>query len=109
MLEDRPYMRRQSFGSRRSVTITLLVINVAVFVLQFLLPRITSLPIDYYCALSIDGLRHGYVWQLLTYQFMHAGFMHLLLNCWAIFVFGREVEEALGQKSFLALYLFSGF
>jgi len=53
-------------------------------------------------------LSHGYVWQLLTFQFMHGNFLHLLLNCWAIFMFGREVEQALGRKSFLTLYLSSG-
>ena len=40
------------------------------------------------------------VWQLLTYQFMHGGLIHLLLNCWAIFIFGREVESALGTGVF---------
>ena len=64
-------------------------------------------PIDYF-ALSVDGLRHGFVWQLLTYQFMHGGWLHLLLNCWAIYVFGREVEGTLGWKRFLTLYFSSG-
>jgi hypothetical protein len=39
---------------------------------------------------------------------MHAGLLHLLLNCWAIFMFGREVEIALGAKRFLVLYFGSG-
>src|SRR5260370_37884077 len=39
---------------------------------------------------------------------MHGGILHLVLNCWAIFVFGREVEAALGRKSFLTLYFSSG-
>jgi membrane associated rhomboid family serine protease len=47
------------------------------------------------------------VWQLLTYQFLHGGIMHLLLNCWALFVFGRGVEWAVGKTRFLILY-FSG-
>ena len=59
-------------------------------------------------ALSVGGLRQGFVWQLLTYQFMHGGWLHLLLNCWAIYVFGREVEETLGRNSFLTLYFSSG-
>jgi membrane associated rhomboid family serine protease len=61
-----------------------------------------------YFALSVDGLRHGFVWQLLTYQFMHAGLLHILLNSWAIFVFGRAIEEALGGRKFLTLFLTSG-
>src|SRR5262249_1599288 len=49
-----------------------------------------------------------YVWQLFTFQFMHASWMHLLGNCLAIFVFGRDVEDALGRKNFLTLYFSSG-
>ncbi|HEY2084023.1 MAG TPA: rhomboid family intramembrane serine protease [Verrucomicrobiae bacterium] len=60
-----------------------------------------------YLALSLWGLQHGFVWQLLTYQFMHGGVPHLLLNCWALFVFGRGVEWAVGKTRFLILY-FSG-
>src|SRR5881396_2998042 len=99
MLEDRSYMRRRSaFESRGSATVALLVINVLAFLAQIINgypPRITS---DDYFALSVEGLRHGYVWQLITFQFMHGGWLHLLLNCWAIFVFGRDVEDALGKK-----------
>ncbi|HWF18650.1 MAG TPA: rhomboid family intramembrane serine protease, partial [Verrucomicrobiae bacterium] len=66
--------------------------------------------IDKYFALSVEGLRHGYIWQLLTYQFMHAvpEPWHLLLNSWAIFVFGRIVEMTLGKKRMLWLYFLSG-
>ena len=39
---------------------------------------------------------------------MHGGWLHLLLNCWAIYVFGRELEDALGRGRFLALYFASG-
>src|SRR5262249_8623628 len=61
-----------------------------------------------YFALSLEGLKHGYVWQLLTFQFMHAGFLHLLLNCWGIYMFGLAIEEALGRVKFLTLYFTSG-
>ena len=59
-------------------------------------------------ALSLEGLRHGYVWQLLTFQFLHAGWMHLLFNLLAIYFFGRSVEFVLGRRRWLALYFLSG-
>jgi membrane associated rhomboid family serine protease len=70
--------------------------------------RETSL--EYYFALSLDGLKKGHVWQLLTFQFMHAtpAPWHLLLNSWAIFVFGRAVEITIGKKEMLKLYFLSG-
>jgi membrane associated rhomboid family serine protease len=108
MLEDRYYMRRPAFGSLWSATVVLLVVNVVAFILQQVLYRFSSIPVDGWFALSVEGLRHGFVWQLLTYQFMHGGWLHLLLNCWAIYVFGREVESTLGRNSFLTLYFSSG-
>ncbi len=58
--------------------------------------------------LSVEGLEHGYIWQLVTYQFLHAGWLHLIFNGWAIFVFGRAMEDLLGGKKFLALVFSSG-
>jgi membrane associated rhomboid family serine protease len=108
MLEDRYYMRRPAFRSPWSATVVLLVVNVVAFIIQSIAYRFPAFPTNYYFALSVEGLRHGFVWQLLTYQVMHGGWLHLLLNCWAIYVFGREVEETLGRMSFVTLYVTSG-
>jgi membrane associated rhomboid family serine protease len=101
-------MRRPAFRGSWSATVALLVVNVVAFILQSAVDRFSSFPIYGWFALSVDSLRQGFVWQLLTYQLMHGGVLHLLLNCWAIYVFGREVEETLGRKSFLTLYFTSG-
>jgi membrane associated rhomboid family serine protease len=61
-----------------------------------------------YCALSVGGLAKGYFWQPITFQFLHGGIWHLLANLITIFFFGRPIEQALGPKRFLALYLGSG-
>jgi membrane associated rhomboid family serine protease len=102
-------MRSSPFETRRSATVMLLVANAVAFVLECLWyhypPRFQQ---GDYFALSWWGLSHGYVWQLLTFQFMHGGLLHLLFNCWAIYVFGREVEAAFGVKRFLTLYFASG-
>jgi membrane associated rhomboid family serine protease len=99
-------MRRPSFRPRQSVTIILIVANIAAFLVQnvFLNQQV----VYEYLTLSVAGLKQGYVWQLLSFQFLHAGLWHLLGNCLAIFFFGRSVEEAIGKKSFLTLYLASG-
>src|SRR5205809_935627 len=109
MLEDRAYMRRPSFRPRLSATMLLIIANVVAFVLQNLvsasLPRFRMYE---FLALSVEGFKHWYLWQLLTFQFMHVGPLHLLFNGFAIYVFGRDVEEALGRKLFLTLYFSSG-
>lgn len=108
MLENRDYMREpESYGSRTwSATVVLLIVNAVAFVLQY-----TVLPLlipEGYLALSLEGLKRGFVWQLLTFQFLHSGVLHLLMNCWALFMFGREVEGILGKARFVALYFSSG-
>ena len=101
-------MRRPAFKMRWSATMALLVVNVVAFILQSAVERFSNFPTNAWFALSVEGLRHGYAWQLLTYQLMHGGLLHLVLNCWMIYVFGREVEETLGRNSFLTLYFTSG-
>jgi len=105
MLDDRPYMRRESAVPQWSPTTALLVINVAVFLVQ-----VTSSPatVNKYFAVSKDGLLDGYVWQLLTFQFLHGGVPHLVFNLLGLYFFGRPVEERMGRVPFLKLYLVSG-
>ena len=47
-------------------------------------------------------------WTIITYMFLHAGMMHLVFNMLGLFFFGPRVEERLGSRSFLNLYLISG-
>ena len=110
MLEDRDYMRQPEYGRHMSLTVVLLIVNAIVFVFKLVVSGYSrSLFIEnHYFALSVEGLKNGFVWQLLTFQFMHAGLWHLVFNCWAIYVFGRAIEETLGWKKFLILYLSSG-
>jgi len=108
MLADRYYMRRQPFRIPWSATLVLLIVNVVVFLGQVVYRNLSGHLIPGDLALSVEGLRHGFVWQFLTYQFLHGGWIHLLVNCWVIFIFGREIEAALGRKSFLTLYFSSG-
>ena len=47
-------------------------------------------------------------WTLVSYMFLHAGFMHLLFNMIGLYFFGPRVEDRLGAKGFLWLYFLSG-
>ncbi len=101
-------MRSESARSRWSMTIILLVTNAVCFLLQQLAVYYTNFPVNQYFALSLEGLRAGYLWQLITFQFMHGGIFHLLFNSIAIYFFGRSIEETLGERTFLKLYFASG-
>ena len=51
---------------------------------------------------------HFRPWQLFTYMFMHAGWQHLFFNMFAVWMFGRIMEQTFGQKRFLFYYLTCG-
>jgi membrane associated rhomboid family serine protease len=112
MLEDRDYMRQPAYQEPRvSFAIVLVIVNALVFLFQLFFESQIKGGAEIegnYFALSLDGLKNGYVWQLLTFQFMHAGWLHLIFNSLAIFFFGRSVETVLGSRRFLAVYFSSG-
>ena len=117
MIEDRDYMREPDYGQPKfgvrwsSLTVRFLIAYALVFLLeQFLTatnPEYENQFLKFF-ALSNEGLAHGFVWQFVTYQFMHAGFLHLFLNGWAIYSFGLALESELGKKRFATLMLASG-
>lgn len=45
----------------------------------------------------------------LASMFLHGGWLHLLGNMWILWIFGDNVEDRLGRKRFITLYLASGF
>ena len=59
-------------------------------------------------ALSLEGLRQGAWWQCLSFQFLHAGWIHLTMNLLLLHSLGPVMETTLGRGRFLLLYLVSG-
>ena len=47
-------------------------------------------------------------WTFLTYMFVHAGLLHLLVNMLMLFVFGPPVEHRIGGRAFILYYLYCG-
>ncbi|MDR1498203.1 MAG: rhomboid family intramembrane serine protease [Puniceicoccales bacterium] len=106
-LSDRDYWREQARAGgfappRFTWTLTLIAINVSVFLLQDIIPdtwEVEGLAISSKALLS-----HGYVWTLLTYSFFHDGFWHLFFNMFAFWMFGKVVENEVGYGRFLITY-----
>ncbi|WNH09380.1 rhomboid family intramembrane serine protease [Thalassobellus suaedae] len=47
-------------------------------------------------------------WQIITHMFMHGGVTHILFNMFALWMFGTPVEQVLGSKRFLFIYISAG-
>jgi membrane associated rhomboid family serine protease len=108
MLDDRSYMRENPHRSAWSATVILMFAVAICFALQEIAAFHFGFPVGKYLALSAEGLRHGRVWQLLTFQFLHVGLLHLAGNMLGLWFFGRVVEERLGTSQFWKLYFLCG-
>jgi membrane associated rhomboid family serine protease len=60
-------------------------------------------------AVELDAVvAQGEYWRLFTALFLHAGFLHLAFNLFALYVLGPPLERSIGTIRFLACYLISG-
>src|SRR5947207_13094009 len=89
----------------RFVLLSLILLNIAVFIVQLFLDAYQPGFVREYLALSDRGLRSAYGWQFLTAAFLHDGPWHLLGNMFLLYLLGRDVESIIGQRQFLCLYL----
>jgi membrane associated rhomboid family serine protease len=84
----------------------LLISNVAIYVITFFLGRRLSVLLDLLALRPSDVVTHLYVWQLVTYTFLHQGLGHILFNMLALWMFGTEFERLWGTRRFLRFYFF---
>jgi membrane associated rhomboid family serine protease len=103
------------------VTMVLIGINVAVFVLGLVLSpgslmdgsqklledgglvaggAVRGGPLGYH----LVGVAHGEWWRIITSGFLHFGLIHLALNMWALYIIGPVVERAVGKSGLLTIY-----
>src|SRR5215467_4653949 len=58
----------------------------------------------------VPGLvtQNYYLWQLVTYIFLHGGFFHILFNMFGLYMFGSELELTWGTKEFTKFFFICG-
>jgi membrane associated rhomboid family serine protease len=85
----------------------LIIVNVAVFFLlriaALAMPQASFLA-EELLALTPAQVAHGYLWQLITYSFVHGGLGHILINMLMLWMFGAQLETDWGWKHFLEFY-----
>jgi membrane associated rhomboid family serine protease len=85
------------------VTLVLLGLNIAVFILQNMVAGFTEI-----FALTPAFALNGAYWQFITYMFLHGDIMHITLNMFVLLMFGGVVEKELGWDRYIMLYIISG-
>lgn len=95
-------------GVQREVTLALMALNVFVFLIEPSVRDASRAWFDARYSLSVTGLRAGYWWQLLTFQFLHGNWIHLGTNLVLLHSMGPVLETSLGRRRYLLLYMGSG-
>ena len=87
----------------------LLIINAAIFLVQQFFRIFMPGYLEDLFGLSHEGLVFQFrVWQVFTYMFLHAGWMHVIFNLLALWMFAGELELLWGSRFFLRFYLLCG-
>jgi membrane associated rhomboid family serine protease len=131
-LEQKPVPRQPPPGAQRDmrilhipavpphVTYTLIAINVVVFVVRALSPVWDQRIVEWGVNSGLEVLGRGEYHRLLTSMFMHASIyrfngqydftavMHILLNMYVLYHFGRALEPIFGHRRFLLIYILGG-
>jgi membrane associated rhomboid family serine protease len=101
------------------VTRALILINVVVFFFELALPQQAVERIFYLFGLVPARFTHpdwaasvGFpvdsYWPILTHQFLHGGWLHLISNMWTLWIFGDNVEDRMGPVRFAFFYVACG-
>ena len=101
------------------VTRALVLINVIVFFFELMLPHGSVEQLFYLFGLVPARFTHpdwaaavGFpidsFWPILTHQFLHGGWLHILSNMWMLWIFGDNVEDRMGPVRFGIFYLICG-
>ncbi len=89
------------FPTLTPATRAIILANVAVFLLE----QVAMRPILWYFALwPLQPGSPFHWWQLVTYAFLHDGFLHIFFNMFALYVFGPGLEQYWGARRYLAYY-----
>jgi len=88
----------------------LIIANSAVFLLMWLFGSTEAVRTfaTWFSLFPVDVVKRFFVWQLVTYLFLHGGFMHILFNMLSLWFFGKDLEDIWGTRRFLQFYFFCG-
>ncbi|KAL3139415.1 hypothetical protein ABBQ38_003746 [Trebouxia sp. C0009 RCD-2024] len=98
------YRRSYSIWDGDNVLYGLIAANLAGFLLWQSYPGLMYR----YATVSVNSVREGRVYTLLTSAFSHKAFGHILANMFTLYFFGRNMSHVLGGKKLLLLYLAGG-
>ncbi|MEE9295416.1 MAG: rhomboid family intramembrane serine protease [Phycisphaerae bacterium] len=103
-----PVVSRMRYRSPRSVVTILIWINVVVFVACQITESRSLSPLFVFCAMISEKVLHGQIWRLVTSDYLHWNFTHILMNMLGLYFLGRPLEQLWGPRRFFAVYTAAG-
>ena len=100
--------RASNYGTLTPMVKNLLIINGLFFLAKIAMAR-RGVDIDPVLALFNPQSGMFRPWQILTHFFMHANGLHIFMNMFGLFMFGRMLEIRWGAKRFLIFYMITAF
>ncbi len=89
------------------VTKNLLAVNIIMFFAMVVAERY-GINLNHWLGLHLFLADDFKLFQFITYMFMHVDFRHILFNMFALWMFGRVLEQVWGAKRFLIYYIVAG-
>lgn len=115
------FSNQQQYSSAVPIAVrVLLIVNVVIFGIGYLDPVLGRQMVDWLglwpmgAPETVNVLHSGmvyqvsqppfYLWQVLTYSFLHGGWAHIFFNMYALFLFGSVLERLWGWQRFCCYY-----
>jgi membrane associated rhomboid family serine protease len=105
---------RALFTRSNPFTMIFIGLNVGVFVLMCLAGGFSVMSVDPEVLRGFGAKQNDLIaeqhqyWRLITSIFIHIGLIHLVLNNYALWIIGQEIEQIYGSARFVVLYLATG-
>lgn len=88
------------------ITISLIAINVLIYAYMLLFGQYENM-INMFAVYGPYIVRYNEYYRLITGIFLHGDILHLLFNCYALFVIGSQIENFMGKTKYLIIYFVS--
>ncbi len=100
--------RPRGFNILPPIVKNLLIINGLFFLAMLAFQSAFQIDLSKYLGLHYIASENFSPFQFVTYMFMHGGMGHIFFNMFALWMFGKTLEEVWGPKRFLTYYLVTG-
>src|SRR5690554_3167519 len=100
--------RRSIFQNMPPVVKNLIIINIIMLLATFVFRGTMHIDLTRVLGLFYFESSNFRPYQLISHIFMHGGIAHLFFNMFALFMFGRILEQVWGSKRFFIYYFFTG-